>query len=314
MDDHFDLKLMTYNIGGGRRDFGSRFGGILEIIRRESPDILGIQEAIEWSAWEEGDVSQPRQIVADGLKNYNHFFGPTLSMREDFHVQKDIFVYGLFNDWKNWIQGNALFSRWRFVRFGNSDETGQPENIPINQTIYSGNRDTDPRHAILAKIDLGPAKIFTLVTHLTTLNGERGARAIPRKSEEAQALRWEQCERILDLTRTFILEKNEVLIMMGDLNATPDEPGLLASLEHKGGLVRLIPSRTTGTHVKVAEEPVDHILIFPGNYHIKYSCRVVEDGFIASDHNPVVAEISLYNSKSKAYREHGAGVFREDPQ
>ncbi len=311
MEDIFNLKLMTYNIGGGRKDSGSHFSGILEIIKKTAPDILGVQEATEWSTLDEENFSQPKELVRNELKSYNYFFGPTLTMSRNFHAQKEIFVYGLFNDWADWQQGNALFSRWPFVRFGNSNKPGQPKNIPINKTIYAGNRDTDPRYAILAKIDLGFAKVFTLVTHLTTLYGERPPKEIPGKNKEAQAVRSEQCERILDLTRAFILEKNEVLIVMGDLNAIPGEPAILSSLENKGGFVRLVPGNNAGTHLKVAE-PVDHILIYPGNYHIKYSCKVIDNKFVASDHNPVVAEISLHNSNSKAFKAHGAGVFRED--
>ncbi|HET9914472.1 MAG TPA: endonuclease/exonuclease/phosphatase family protein [Anaerolineales bacterium] len=311
MEDNFHLKLMTYNIGGGRKDSGSLFSGILEIIKQAAPDILGVQEATEWSTLDEENFSQPREIVRDGLKKYNYFFGPTLTMSQNFHVKKEIFLHGLFSDWADWQQGNAIFSRWPFVRFGNSSKPGQPKNIPINKTIYSGNRDTDPRYAILAKIDLGFTQVFALVTHLTTLYGERGPKEVPGKNEEAQAVRWEQCERILDLTRAFILEKNEVLIMMGDFNAIPGEPALLSSLETKAGFVRLVPSNNTGTHLKVAE-PVDHILIYPGNYHIKYSCKVINNEFVASDHNPVVAEISLHNSNSKAFKAQGAGVFREN--
>jgi endonuclease/exonuclease/phosphatase family metal-dependent hydrolase len=234
-------------------------------------------------------------------------------MRGDFHVQNDIFLYGIFNDWENWQQGNAIFSRWPFVRFGNHEKPGRPENIPLNKTTYAGNRETDPRFAVLARIDLGFTRIYALTTHLTTLHGERGTHEIPKKREEAQAIRWEQCERILDLVRTFILEKNEMLIIMGDLNAAPGEPGILSSLENKGGLVRLIPDNSIGTHLKVAE-PVDHILIYPGNFHIKYSCKIIDDGFVASDHNPVVADIIFYDSRSKTFKDDGAGVFRENAQ
>jgi endonuclease/exonuclease/phosphatase family metal-dependent hydrolase len=100
---------------------------------------------------------------------------------------------------------------------------------------------------------------------------------------------------------------------MGALNAIPGEPAIVSSLETKGGFVRLVPSNNAGTHLKVAE-PVDHILIYPGNCHIRYSCKVIDDDFFASDHNPVVAEISLHNSNSKVFKAQGAGVFREDPQ
>ncbi len=315
MDDPINLKLMTYNIGGARQNLEEHFSasGILKVIGEEAPDILAAQEATEWCAPDGARFSQPEEISGSVLKGYHYFFGPTLSMRQDFHVQKKAFVRALFNDWKDWQQGNALFSRWDFVRLGNSALSGRPENVPISKTLYQGNRDTDPRYAILARINLGPAAVFVLATHLTTLNGERGDQAIPNKSQEAQAVRWMQCERILDLTRDFILKKKEALIIMGDFNAAASEPGILLALEKKGGLARLVPANNTPTHVRL-KEPIDHILIYPGKYHIKYSCRVVEDNFTASDHNPVIARISLHDEHSEAFKEYGAGLFREAAQ
>ena len=42
------LRLMTYNIGGGRKDSGIAFDSVIEVIRKEAPDVLVLQEATEW--------------------------------------------------------------------------------------------------------------------------------------------------------------------------------------------------------------------------------------------------------------------------
>lgn len=304
-----NVKLMSYNIGGGRRSSDSQFDSILQIVRQQSPDILAVQEAVTLTTLDGNSINQPQQISKDGNLEYS-FFGPTLDMRKDFNVQKELFIQGIFNDWKNWQQGNALFSRWPFLRLGNDNVQGQPENIPIYKTLYRGNRETDPRFVVLAKIDFGFSKAFVITTHLTTLHGERGLGEIPKKKEEAQMMRWEQCERILDLIREYVLERNELVFLLGDLNAISNEPGIANSLEKRGGFVRLIPQNNISSHLNLAN-PVDHIFIFPGKFHIKYICNIIDDKFTASDHNPIVANIKIYDENSKPFKEQGPGLFQE---
>lgn len=249
-------------------------------------------------------------ISATGVSTKYCFFGPTLSMQENFNVKKELFIHGIFNGWENWQQGNALFSRWPFKRLSNNNILGSPYNIPLFKVVYSGNRETDPRYIILAQIDMGFAKVFTLATHLTTVYGERGVKILPKKNEEAQMMRWEQCERILDLVREYILEKNELAFLLGDFNAVHNEPAISNTLENKGGFVRLLPNNNIGTHLKL-NTPVDHIFIFPGKYHIKSTCSVYDDKFSASDHNPVIADITIFDTDTEVYKRQGKGVFQE---
>jgi endonuclease/exonuclease/phosphatase family metal-dependent hydrolase len=305
------LKLMTYNIGGGRKDMGSRFDSILQIIKNESPDLLAIQEAVILNTLDGEQIDQPKMISAAGASTKYSFFGPTLSMQENFDTRKELFIHGIFNDWENWQQGNALFSRWPFKRLGNHKKSGSPHNLPLFKVIYNGSRETDPRNIVIAQIDMGFAKAFTLATHLTTLNGERGVEEISQKKEEAQRVRSEQCERILELTQKYIVEKNELAFLMGDFNAVHNEPAISNTLEKKGGFVRLLPNNKIGTHVKL-ETPVDHIFVFPGKYHIKYDSRICDDGFSASDHNPVVANITIFDTDTEVYKKQGKGVFQEN--
>jgi endonuclease/exonuclease/phosphatase family metal-dependent hydrolase len=313
MIEEFKLKLMTYNIEGGRKNLNSQFTKILRIIKQERPDILAIQEAITQTTLDGNEIDQSKSIAEDGVGSKYYFFGSCLTMQDNFHIQKELFIHSIFNDLENWQQGNAIFSRWPFVRLGNSGRQGSPYNVPLYKVPYGGNRETDPRYIILTQIDMGRVKIFTLATHLTTLYGERGTQEIPKKNEEAQMIRWEQCERIWDLTREYILEKKELAFLMGDFNAIYDEPCISTTLEKKAGFVRLVPKNNISTHLKL-DSPIDHIFIFPGKYHIKYNCRVIDDKFSASDHNPVVAEVSIFDTNTKAYNQQGAGVFMEDQE
>ncbi|MBS4034251.1 MAG: endonuclease/exonuclease/phosphatase family protein [Ignavibacterium sp.] len=309
----YKIKLMTYNIGGGRKNLGSKFDAVLEIIKNESPDILAVQEAAIWKTLDGEQIDQPKMIY-EAISPINHyFFGQTLEMREDFNIGKELFVHGIFNSWENWQQGNALFSRWPFIRLDASDKLALPQNIPLYKVLYTGNRETDPRYIILSKVNMGFIKAYVLITHLTTLYGERGTKEIPKKREEAQVIRWKQCERIYELTREYILEKNELCFLMGDFNAIDNEPAISTTLEKKAGFTRLLPKNKIGTHLKL-DSPVDHIFIFPGNHHIKYNCKILDDEFSASDHNPVIANINIFDSDSEVFKNKGKGVFREDKE
>lgn len=76
------FKLMTYNIGGGRKDFGSKLSDVIEVIDKEEPDILVIQEVTEFQDADGGWHNVLGQIAkTEVFRRYSHF-GPTLSMRE----------------------------------------------------------------------------------------------------------------------------------------------------------------------------------------------------------------------------------------
>ena len=118
---------MTYNIGGGRKDFGSAIGDVVKVIQEVSPDILVVQEATDFQDADSDWHSVLSQVARAGECGKHVHFGPTLSMREHMHVGKDLFVHGIFSDWRDWRQGNGLLSRWEFVRLGDPSKPGLPE-------------------------------------------------------------------------------------------------------------------------------------------------------------------------------------------
>lgn len=294
------FRLMTYNVGGARRDFGSVIGDVIEVIREAAPDILVVQEATDFQDADGAWHSVLSQIARAGECGEYAHFGPTLSLREHMHVRKSLFVHSIFSDWQDWRQGNAILSRWEFVRLSDPLESGVPRNVPLYTTpLYQGNRDTDPRYALLARVNKPPIFPFVVGVHFTTLVAEReqagGPRPFPGRAEEAAILRFQQARRLIDLLAEHVLERGEVVFLLGDFNAVPDEMSISSVLEAEGGFVRLVPSEGgIATHPK-AGEPIDHILVYPRNRLVEYQCWIVDSPIArrASDHLPVVADVRV---------------------
>jgi endonuclease/exonuclease/phosphatase family metal-dependent hydrolase len=297
MRQEMHLRLMTYNLGGGRKDSGSVVSHIIDVIEETSPDILVVQEATEYE-----DADGIRHSVVDQIDEKvgfggNWYFGRTLSMRENMHVRRSIMVRGIFSDWKDWRHGNAVFARWRFVRLGDPSKPGTPRNVPIYlPPVYQGDRDTDPRYAVIARVERPPVYPFVVGVHLTTLVAERDKSldSSPGRSEEARNLRLEQTRRLLDLLREHVLEREVVVFLLGDFNAVASEP-CISALEMEGGFVRLTPSEgPSATYFKITE-PIDHILASPSSRLVEYRCWIVDSlaAQQASDHLPVVADVVM---------------------
>ena len=290
------FRLMTYNIGGGRRDFGSATGAIAEVIGEAAPDILVLQEVSDYQDADGAWHSVLDHIAQAGACGHHVSFGPTLSMREHMHVRKTLFVHGIFKDWQDWRQGNAILSRWAFVRLGDPAKAGQPRNVPLYVTpLYQGNRDTDPRYALLARVNSAPVFPFVVGVHLTTLVAERGPHPFPGRAEEAVALRLRQARRLLDLLREHVLEPGEVVFLLGDFNAASTEPCITSVLEAEGGFMRLIPyNNDVATHPNTTE-PIDHLLVYPRSRVLEHRCWIVDTPTArrASDHLPVVADVTV---------------------
>lgn len=289
------FRLMTYNLGGGRKDSGSVVSYIIEVIKEVSPDILVVQEATEYE-----DADGVRHSVVDQIDEKvgfggNWYFGRTLSMRENMHVRRSIMVRGVFSDWKDWRHGNAVFARWGFVRLGDPSQPGTPRNVPIYlPPIYRGDRDTDPRYAVLARVGRPPVFPFIVGVHLTTLVAERdeSPNSSRGRSEEARNIRLEQARCLLDLLKEHVLEREEVVFLLGDFNAVASEP-CISALEMEGGFVRLTPGEGPSATYPKIPEPIDHVFMAPSSRLVEYQCWIVDNPTAqqASDHLPVVADV-----------------------
>ncbi len=287
---------MTYNVGGGRKDFGSKPTDVLKAIAELSPDILAIQECVEWTDVDGTSHSFSELVAQVGEFGSNYYFGRTLSLQENMQVKKAIMIDALYHDLTDWAQGNAVFARQGFSRLGDPSKPGIPRNIPIfKPPAYEGTRDTDPRYAILTRIRQEPFFPYVVNVHLTTLLGERGGeiREIPGKADEAQLLRLQQTKRLIDLVRP-VMKHDNTIILLGDFNATAKEASIATVIEEEGDFLRLTPSDDIPTHPKIPEA-VDHIFIYPKDRILDYSCWI-EDTEVtrkASDHLPVLADVTF---------------------
>jgi endonuclease/exonuclease/phosphatase family metal-dependent hydrolase len=293
------FRLMTYNLRRITQDLTSNFANILEIIETVSPDILVIQEAIAYQDAGGDWHSNVKQFLEKGtISKYHLFLGPTLSMRENFDVRQSIYVEGKFKDWRDWRYGNAILSRWDFVRFGDPSKPGQPRNIPLHRVpLYLGNRDTEPRYALVGRVNCSPFYPFVIGVHFLTLLGERGQRHIPGKAEEVELLRVKQARRLLDLLRRNVLQPRELAFLLGDFNAAANELCISAILEKEGGFMRLVPQNNeVPTHPRVAD-PIDHIFVFPPERVMEYECWIIDSPMAkkASNHLPVMADVVVKN-------------------
>ncbi|MBW6467362.1 MAG: endonuclease/exonuclease/phosphatase family protein [Brevefilum sp.] len=296
-----NLRVATLNIGGGEKTFEesnhdtqqSRLKALEMLIKRLDADVLCLQEVSQYIDADGANHSLMDKISDVG--KYQHaFYGKTVSMETHMQVKKDVMVRGIFNDWWNWSKGNAIHARVPFARLGDPNRSGLPRNIPIFRPLaYEGNRDTDPRAALLTRLKEAPFP-FVSTLHLTTLVGERLPDATPLIKEKAHLMRFQQVSRLLDLVRANILEKNEPLIVAGDFNAMADEHCINHLLASVPEFVRLVPDNDGPTHPDV-ERAVDHIFFYPRQRLVSYTCHIETCDLSrrASDHLPVVADLEI---------------------
>jgi len=291
---------MTYNIRG-RAPGVDPIHEVIEVIETISPDILIIQEASEFRDADNVHHSDVKNIVESVASVRHAYFGPTVGTQQDIRIENRLFVDSIFSDWQAWDKGNAILSRWELARLGDPAKCGTPRNVPLYQTpLYQGTRDTEPRYALIARIRKAPFYPFVVGVHLTTLSAERVqaqdmASFSNKATEKAQLLRLKQAKRLVDLLTRHVLERREVVFLLGDFNAIASEPCIRLVLESEGGFMRLQPSQgPTSTHAEVPGV-IDHILVYPQDKVLEYQCRVVDSPIArkASDHLPVVADVKI---------------------
>lgn len=307
--DQLRLRLMTFNIAGGKRAYSMsdenpypHLQAIIGIVRDAAPDILVLQEVTDWEFRDGARASALAGIAHTcGFERGCHF-DPTLTLRDHLHVGNEIMIDALFADVANWRRGNAVCARPGFVQLADATTPGSPRGVPIfRPPRYEGNRDTEPRNAVLARANCAPVFPYVVGTHLTTLTGERGHNGSSAREREAREVRTMEAGRILGLLRRHVLDREEVVLLMGDFNAEPGEPCIASTLVERGGFELL--SGAGVTHRR-AHRTVDHILVYPRSRLIDYECWSVD--CTASDHNPVIADVTL-----RSERQAGSGQSLE---
>ncbi len=289
------FRLMTYNIGGGRKNHDTDYAALRDVITQAQPDILALQEVNQYVPLV-GDIHSQLDVIREAITYPQHeAYFPTLSMKHDFHSGKKPMVDALFNDLVDWQQGNALITRWPFHRMGARGQAGAALDIPLfRPPNYLGNRDTDPRHAIIARLGVAPLYPVVIALHLTTLVGERTGDNAALK-EQAQTMRTAQVGNLLAVIKEHLLDAGEVVFLLGDFNAGVDEGCIRRDLIEEAGFTHLEPENDdTATH-RTAQAKIDHIFIHTGKRAYTAACKVITSGAVelASDHRPVTAEVTF---------------------
>ena len=296
-----DFRIATLNISGGEKTYEpipndsaqARQDALMLLIKQMNADVLCLQEVSQYVDADGGTHSPLEAINEAGDYTASHY-GKTVSMEAHLQVKKDVMVNGIFNDWWNWSKGNTIHARTPFSRLGDHEKSGVPRNIPLYMPpAYEGTRDTEPRFALLARLKEPPFPFITSL-HLTTLVGERNPKSSRKKIEQSHLMRYEQVQRILDLVRVHILEREQPLIIAGDFNAYKDEFGIKQLLKSEQGFIRLAPDVEGPTHPGL-KAAIDHIFFYPRERLIDYSCRIETSELAkrASDHLPVVADLQI---------------------
>lgn len=287
------LRLMTFNIAGGKvgpvRNHGSSttIDGLIEVIRSNAPDVVVLQEATDWQ-FADGTWGSVTNDIAAACGFEHCYFGPTLTLRDHMHVSKTMMVEALFEGLRDWRQGNAILTHHRFVHWSEPARPGSARSVPIFRTPqYEGDRNTEPRDAVVARVAVGRMSPFVIGVHLTTLTGERGDADLERRSL-AQSLRTIQTGRIVELLRQHVLQSTDaVALLMGDFNAERSEACISKVLEGEGFVVL---EREGATH-RGLPQPIDHILVYPG--HRLVDSRSWLATTADSDHHAVIVEVTL---------------------
>ena len=242
------MKILQLNVWGGK--LGKQ---IIEVLKREKPDIVCFQEAVVFPAEKEGDLffSTLKKFEREG--GFEHsFFSP-------------VFGFSYMNRTAEF--GNAILSKHPFQK---TKVVFTRKEYIEDQDLLDG--DFNIRNLQHIMLELGE-EILNILNH-------HGHHLPEHKNGDEETVR--QCKMIADYIET--LQGKTVLC--GDFNLAPESPSmaplntlLVNQCIHR----KVLTTRTVLTH---KTEVCDYILTNPG-FEIK-DFQVLDD--IASDHKALLIE------------------------
>lgn len=255
------LKVMTYNIqiGATTNNPGwdvKKFNldALAEVIKQQDPDIVALQEVDRFRA-RSGKVDQVAYL-AEKLGMY-WAYSPSYY---DYEIPEGRGMYG-----------NAILSKYPIV-------SNYPHTLWRRGELQPGEYDwvIEKRSILETKIDVNGRLINVFSTHLSTTADQR-----IKQTEDIKAL--------LSLVRG-------PKIIMGDFNAQPQDPEMQVLYKKRyRDVMELAPvkseQRATWPNGTKSTEAIDYILL-SREWEAKEAHVIIEESG-ASDHNPIVAIISL---------------------
>lgn len=346
MEKLMEFKILNWNIAGAkyleepereRNKFREELNNKLkECINRYKPDVVTLQEIVKYG--------EHRKDILDPIDGYNFHAFPlidteSLSIRAKWNKLEK---RGGWPKGTYFAQGNGFLFRkdlphhpvWSLPK-NSSYATKVPrehyiEKVSLESGLYFGDRDTEPRAALVAHFVYNPKEkpldIFVINLHLTTLTKER--EGIPEIDRKATKIRLSQLDVIFDgiisrynsWRRWGFRERGEhrppeewesfdreepVWILAGDFNATPTshEYKMLQDLN----FMDMIPNEGKGTGTKASgigkEATLTLDYVFAGPKFISLDPYFTEAGIrgnrvlsevTVSDHFPMVATIPIW--------------------
>ncbi|GBC63822.1 hypothetical protein DENIS_4820 [Desulfonema ishimotonii] len=247
------IRLITWNVGGipflrtppalrneKKREIQAEIQRLTETCR---PDFVLFQEVVRYnragtrSGAEELIVPPPgyhyRSYIAINTRRQNHpaKWNPIRSEHAGDWPDEAYLGQGNGIMWRRDIPHCSI---WDYQRKNASvGPVPEVETIRIDTGLFTGNRDTEPRLAVVTHFVHGPTDrdIFIVNLHMTTLRGER--EGFPEKDSRGSEIRLNQVAIVLNgivsrynewreqqgKTRS---DERAVWILGGDFNATPD--------------------------------------------------------------------------------------------
>ncbi len=348
MQELMDFTILNWNVAGAkyleepkkrREEFKKNLNTELKkLIKQESPHVITLQEIVKYE--EDGK----RKNFIDRIDGYTYHPFPlidteSLSIRAKWNkLEKN----GGWPKGTYFAQGNAFLFKeglrhqpvWALPKKGwykpKVDRENYVEKVHLDSGLYFGDRDTEPRAALVAHFVYNPTKkkkpldIFVINLHLTTLTGER--EGVPNIDKQAVNVRLNQLDIVFDgIVSRYNLWKQQnyhergkpkkwetwegknrydsVWILAGDFNFTGESReyryitnlNFMDMVKHKGGGTKAkgMGKRATLTLDYVFAGP-KYIALDPLITLINADNNRVHHDVRVSDHLPMTATIPIW--------------------
>lgn len=303
------LRLMTWNMGGvpflklppEERD--ARKDACRQVFERLTaeykPDVIVLQEVVLYS--EDGDQGNAKDRI---VPPENYFYQAHMAIdtvRQNHPDKWDPIRSTKAGRWpeKAYLgQGNGFLWRkdmphcsiWDYRRKTvNTNARLEAEAVRVDTGIFTGNRDTEPRLAVVAHFIHPETRrdIFIVNVHMTTLKGER--EGFPERDDRGSKIRRQQVNIVLngivsrynewrDKNQRPATDQRPIWILAGDFNATEDSEEI-AKIKRMNFMDLCQDVRSRGTKRSKNGEPggitVDYI--FAGPQYYSFDPFVVEN-------------------------------------
>jgi endonuclease/exonuclease/phosphatase family metal-dependent hydrolase len=339
-----EFRVLDWNLGGSkflvypepkRQDVRAKINEeLFRLVDKHRPHVVALQEA---ACYGESEGDAEHLVDKEMLTDYRYHYFPLIdsdrfSFKSKWNRIKESggWPIGTF-----FSQGNAFlfhkdiahFPVWDLPLRGNKREDNRHfvEQVNLDSGLYFGDRNTEPRAALVAHFILNPEgetsplDVFVVNLHLTTLTMER--EGIPQIDMEASQIRLAQLKTIFigivsryntwkqqgypqyaNDAGLFLERLQPVWILCGDFNFTPQSEEY--QMVQRMNFIDTVPEKGAGTKAKGAGNratlTVDYI--FAGPKFLSLDPFITEfdlyDNSVdhevqVSDHFPVFAKIPL---------------------